>query len=1046
MPLDAKQVDWLNRTTGVQVPMPGGPTLGGGAPLDPKAQEAENRKKLQEMLREQLEAEEFAEAQRKSLLITDAVRSIAPMKPVLRDAFDLEQTTKDGKTRSYQTDDGDLAKSADVRDIGDGTEIGKRGQTAPKKKKGKDDGGTDKDPSKNADILKQAGSAMDFLVTVKNGLQGQKTQRSDIDWSKIDLTADPLPVDPFVKGPEQRLFTDTELMDEVYSPLVREHVLPENFIINKFSKVQRMLDATNKMYKEELKDANDPSSGMNELIQGYIDMSSQLVEAVLQSAGIDSKIAQDFLTGATALAKLSVSTSFKLADKGLDASIMTDVLNGLGGVVSNVIAGAMPGAGSGANQQQMAQVYGKLAQGGMSLTAAVVQTAESGKPDPGTLINYFGSMLQAGLLAMPQNTEQSQDIASLASDVTGAATTAVGGKATEFYNAYKTGDSKKLRSIALDMSTDFAIQSIGVINDAVQITQAQGGQNFNDMTLTQTSDQILTEGIEKKSDSNYNVMSAGGGGTSFDATSNTNAAAIGNTDNTLVTAGGMIKEGISKVGEAKKGEDAPGKDKKERRTERHKLTEEEIAKLKKQLEPMAEQSFSELEKEVAKKAAKREDDQADFEQVGKDIVAEIEKEREEFQKQLKGLDNPAIDQKSVNKLIAQIERDRTIVLVAVTVAQGGFEIASNFLAPLAIGTEAVKMAANIAAAVQRAVDLRKFLDEAAGAKAGTSPYLSSIQNFADNQKDQLAHHAIAAALNGAKIIAAAAATAFPMAAPAVTIVGAVQSGAEALYQFNTQQAVVAAWDVTKVALNDPQNRRMGLKARRMNPTLAKYAVAYGAIEERDPVAVHMAKACGLDADTLANKDTNAKKVKEFLEKKFDEDSKVTGRIKKDDDWSKKLPEPALKSAVVFRTYDVIAEGFAGKKELMDVVGTAKLQPPVELTTLVRAVEKTPLPTKPTADAMQERLLLFGQIRGALGDERTRLADIDAAVGDVVEEFADLVAEEQQKLSMELLKAKVEEAKAQKAQSGTPPPRPGTPPPGTTPPPRPGTPPPRRPGV
>jgi hypothetical protein len=392
--------------------------------------------------------------------------------------------------------------------------------------------------------------------------------------------------------------------------------------------------------------------------------------------------------------------------------------------------------------------------------------------------------------------------------------------------------------------------------------------------------------------------------------------------------------------------------------------------------------------------------------------------------------------------------------VAVTIGQGGFEVASNFLAPLAIGTEAIKMAANIAAAVQRAVDLRKFLDEAAGAKAGTSPYLTSIQNFCDNQKDQLAHHAIAAALNGAKIVAAAAATAFPMAAPAVTIVGAVQSGAEALYQFNTQQAVVAAWEVTKVALNDPQNRRMGLKARRMNPTLAKYAVAYGAIEERDPVAVHMAKACGLDADTLANKDTNAKKVKQYLEIRFNEDSKVTGRIKKDDDWSKKIPEPALKSAVVFRTYDVIAEGFAGKKELLDVVGTQKLQPPAELTTLVRALEKTPLPSPPTTDAMQDRLLLFGQLRGALGGEQVRLVEIDGAVGDVIAEYSDLVADEQQKLSMELLKAKVEEAKALKTQQGrpqpqqggTPSPRPSTPPP-RTPPPRPGTPPPRQqPGI
>jgi hypothetical protein len=1006
MPLDAKQADWLNRTTGVQVPLPGGPPSGSGGAMDPRAREAENRKKLEEMLRARLEAEEFAEAQNKSLLINDAIRSIAPMKPVLRDALDLEQTTKDGKTRSYQTDDGDLSKSGDMRDIRNDTEIGKRGQTEQKKKKAKDGGGTVKDPLKNTDILKQAQSAMDFLVAVKNNLQAQKTRRSDIDWGKIDLTATKLRDDPFVPGPEQRLFTDTELMDEIYTPLVREHVLPENFVINKFSKVQRMLDATNKMYKEELKDANDPSSGINEVLQSCIDMSSQLVEAVLQAAGSDTKVAQDFLSGAAALAKLSVSTGFKLADHGLDASVMTDVLNGLGGVVSSVIAGSMPGES--ANQQQLAQVYGKIAQGAAAGVAAVVQTAASGKPDPDTLVNFFSAMLQAGLSDIPQNTEQDQDIVSLASDVTAAAATAVGGKANDFYNAYKTGDAKKLRSIALDMSTDFAIQSIGVINDVVQITQAQGGQNFNSLTVTQTSNQIITEGIEKKRDPGYNVMSAGGG-TNFDVMSNTTSAAIGNIDNTLVTAGGQIKEGVGKVNEANKGEAPEGKDKKQRRAERRKMTAEEIEKLKKQLEPVAERSFSELEKEVAKKAAKREDEKVDFEQVGKEIVAEIEKERQEFQKQLKGLDNPAIDRKTINKLIAQMERDRTILQVAITIGQAGFEVASNFLGPMAIGTEAVKMAANIAAAVQRAVDLRKFLDEAAGAKAGTSPYLTSIQNFADNQKDQLAHHSIAAALNGAKIVAAAAATAFPAAAPAVTIVGAVQSGAEALYQFNTQQAVVAAWEVTKAALDDPENRRMGLKARRMNATLAKYAVAYGAIEERDPVAVHMANVCGLDAETLANKDTNAKKVKEFLEKKFNEDSKVTGRIKKDDDWSKKLPEPALKSVVLFRAYEVIAEGYADKK-------LQKL-PPVELTTLVRALEKTPLPSKPTTEAMKDRLSLFGQIRGALGSERARLGEIDGAIGDVIEEYSDLIADEQQKLSMQLLKAKLEEAKAQKTQQG-----------------------------
>ncbi|MCM2369897.1 hypothetical protein [Aporhodopirellula aestuarii] len=45
-----------------------------------------------------------------------------------------------------------------------------------------------------------------------------------------------------------------EVMDEVYTPLVREGVLPENFVINKYSEVQRLLNETFKSYAETLED------------------------------------------------------------------------------------------------------------------------------------------------------------------------------------------------------------------------------------------------------------------------------------------------------------------------------------------------------------------------------------------------------------------------------------------------------------------------------------------------------------------------------------------------------------------------------------------------------------------------------------------------------------------------------------------------------------------------------------------------------------------------------------------------------------------------
>ena len=72
---------------------------------------------------------------------------------------------------------------------------------------------------------------MAILVGEKDKLASQTTRRSRID---VKAAAIVQVVEP--------LFTDKELMDELYTPLVRDLVLPETFVPNKYSATQKMID------------------------------------------------------------------------------------------------------------------------------------------------------------------------------------------------------------------------------------------------------------------------------------------------------------------------------------------------------------------------------------------------------------------------------------------------------------------------------------------------------------------------------------------------------------------------------------------------------------------------------------------------------------------------------------------------------------------------------------------------------------------------------------------------------------------------------------
>lgn len=98
---------------------------------------------------------------------------------------------------------------------------------------------------------------------------------------------------------------------------------------------------------------------------------------------------------------------------------------------------------------------------------------------------------------------------------------------------------------------------------------------------------------------------------------------------------------------------------------------------------------------------------------------------------------------------------------------------------------------------------------------------------------------------------------------------------------------------------DPDNRKKVRAALRSNATLAKYALAWAATEARDPLAREAMRKCGLSDAVLADEDTNAQAVVEYLETLYDKDPVVLKASPVPSRWWPGKPELSARSWIKF---------------------------------------------------------------------------------------------------------------------------------------------------
>ena len=310
-----------------------------------------------------------------------------------------------------------------------------------------------------------------------------------------------------------------------------------------------------------------------------------------------------------------------------------------------------------------------------------------------------------------------------------------------------------------------------------------------------------------------------------------------------------------------------------------------------------------------------------------DELEQSQNDSDEFERQLVLIDESGADmagQRSIAMLIGQLEKDRIDLEIVLKVGSllGSFGTSvvtlgvnsSNFDMGKVAGTVAtevgqslvpamkaaqlvMEMSVNIIQIARRAELAAKFGADVKKARKAGNALLPAIENFYSSKVAQQTFASIELALQTVQL-AGAICSSVPEPITMATgkllgTIGALASaGNDLAEQIYTDSQLDKGWQRTLEALNNPANRRAGLDALRSNGTLAVHAVAWAATEGGDAIAKEILNSCGVNAQTLADRASDQDAVITYLETRLHEDIQFKDRAKIDTNWA---PKPLVLS-------------------------------------------------------------------------------------------------------------------------------------------------------
>jgi hypothetical protein len=856
MSLDAQQSQWLHQFTGGAVPLPFGPARPGEP--DPMHDEMAR-------LRLQLElaqAREWAEEQAlKTVLLAKAFQVIDEQRDLMRKQFDLQVQT-------YR--DPDAEDEAILDDAGQPTGKTKK-KSALKTQDVRDKAGRQErayDASESTQLASaargrvdksltatDATKAMAVVVGQKDMLAAEKTLRSRIDEKRRAIVQ--------VSEP---LFSDEEIMNELYTPLVRDLVLPETFVPDKYSATAKMIEGSNDYYIKECKAKGAPmATGAAAFVKGSIELGASITGTVL-GAMAPVKAGQEAMASSGALSKewaaratditngiaATLSAGVTAVDLGIDSvrnrsfstSGMKTVLDGIATAVGKIVAGSTGDMALGLTITD--SIAGASAMATIGAEVAVWKKKGGDFPLE-RVISLVGECVSKGLSVGSDQTSDTKE------DASGNEVKTL--ESTRFAQASQTATTlfeTAAKAASGKLLTQVKAGNWNAVYDFIKDTAVEVGKQLpGQITLNET----------------YNTLD------DYDK------------QHLMLKVSETAADGVEKGGVALG--DLLGEIPLNGPRTPQQQRQDAIDKL-----------FAEKQRALAQQT----------EELGQ-IEAMMDKEREDYRKSLVclGSTEPSdADFKSIAKLVAQLEQDRKIWdgLAALfgggIGAAGGMAVAMNVAAEVAPALKAagqlVKYCINLKAAAVRCEAWLDWREGRKDAESAVSPYATSIDNFCRNQGQQFTHYSIQAASNAIQALLACGEMS-PLAPAFKAAGGAVAASAAAedlIYKFYKQVALRKAWQQTKKSL-DPKNRgnrKMALLVRQINPTLAKYTIAYGALVEESPVAITACNRIGIDRETLARSSDKVSDLKDYLELLYPDDGSVLGVLDVTPGGIK-VPPPAL---------------------------------------------------------------------------------------------------------------------------------------------------------
>lgn len=259
---------------------------------------------------------------------------------------------------------------------------------------------------------------------------------------------------------------------------------------------------------------------------------------------------------------------------------------------------------------------------------------------------------------------------------------------------------------------------------------------------------------------------------------------------------------------------------------------------------------------------------------------------------------------AMDKLIVKAEKCKTKWAVLDQLTSGGTAILVKFLPAASLAAAIRKLAMDTALLVKSSIELNLWMKNTALTYGNDSVYGPAIKSRLINASIQVSHKTV----NTLFSMLGVATESVKLAdiTGASTAMSITNSMARALSEFGyTMQkkaAVAKGWQIYKKArlLENKGDRKLAREAMKWNSTLSKCVLAYGIVEDGDPIAKEVGRNCGLTPEILENQHDVCQKVVQYFMSIYSDDPEVLRRIPLTKGWHPGTPVVTLESWIRFK--------------------------------------------------------------------------------------------------------------------------------------------------